>query len=451
MDKKLRQAFKPYSFRARMLMMLTISTVVASVISIAFSYGYSRYSVRTELTADEHALASGMVELYERTQLAPMDVAAMSARDNLIVAPATPAQLELLSAEDFALLEAVGQCTVFAPGMSAVPISFVRLGDSVVTITPSKSVNVFLIAFLRIAFAAISFFSVFMLMSMLSTWRIAKPVSMLTKATREVAGGDFKVHLPEDRPDEVGQLMRAFNSMTGALDRTSYLQKDFISSISHEFRTPIASIKGFARLLQMPGLSEDQRQEYIGMIAQESDRLARLSSTLLRLSALEQQTTAATLTTFRLDEQARQAILRMEPVWSARGVDWALDLDEVEITTDSELLDQVWVNLLQNAVKFSAENTTIAVHVWEEAGLACFSVGDQGVGMDDETVSRIFDRFYQADRSRRGEGVGLGLSLVRRIIDLLCGAIDVQSTLGAGSTFTVRLPRKPAAKEDFRV
>ena len=202
-----------------------------------------------------------------------------------------------------------------------------------------------------------------------------------------------------------------------------------------------ASIRGFAKLLQMPGLTEEQRQEYITLIAQESDRLSRLSETLLRLTALEQQTAPASISRFSLTEQIRQVILRMEPAWSTRSISWQLNLDEeVHIDSDEALLSHVWINLLQNALKFSPDGSCISVNVRHHHSQAVVSISDQGCGMDEETIKRIFDRFYQADRSRRQEGVGLGLCLVRRILDMLGGHIRVASTPGEGSTFTVTLP-----------
>ena len=250
------------------------------------------------------------------------------------------------------------------------------------------------------------------------------------------------MRLPDNQPGEMGELMRSFNDMTEALGSTAYLQKDFISSISHEFKTPIASIRGFAKLLQMPGLTEEQKAEYISMIAQESDRLSRLSETLLRLSALEQKTALATLNTFSLDEQLRQVILRLEPTWTPKNIDWQLDLNEVSIQSDQELLNQVWINLLQNAIKFSPNDSEIAVRVFRD-GNAIVEVEDHGCGMTEEAQKRIFDKFYQADKSRKQEGVGLGLSLVKRIVDMMGGTITVTSQVNVGSTFRVELPISP--------
>ena len=150
--------------------------------------------------------------------------------------------------------------------------------------------------------------------------------------------------------------------------------------------------------------------------------------------------TPATLSTFRLDEQIRQVILRLAPIWDARGFEWQLNLQEVSITSDEELLNQVWVNLIQNALKFSDDNSTISIDITTEDDAAVVSIADQGIGMDQSVIDRVFDRFYQADASRAKEGAGLGLSLVKRIVDILGGFVTAHSVKGEGSTFTVRIP-----------
>ena len=167
-----------------------------------------------------------------------------------------------------------------------------------------------------------------------------------------------------------------------------------------------------------------------------------MSETLLRLSALEQQTALASYATFSLDEQLRQVILRLEPAWSQKDMGWLPDMEEVTITSDQELLNQVWVNLLQNAIKFSPAGSDIEVRVFRE-GNAVVEIQDHGCGMTEEAQKRIFDKFYQADKSRGQEGVGLGLSLVKRIVDMMGGFITVRSAVGEGSTFRVELPVTP--------
>ncbi|MBQ7866293.1 MAG: HAMP domain-containing protein, partial [Clostridia bacterium] len=262
----------------------------------------------------------------------------------------------------------------------------------VVSIRPSHDFNLILSILPRFAFTILLTMVLFALLSILVSFTISKPVTQLTQATQQIKAGDFTVRLPDNKQGEVGELMRSFNSMTEELGKTAYLQKDFISSISHEFRTPIASIKGFARLLQMPGLDESARQEYVGMIAQESERLSNLSNTLLRLSALERQMAPAALSAFRLDEQVRQVILQLEPAWSAKEIDWQLNLDEVTIESDADLLIQVWINLIQNAVKFSEKGGSIEITV-AQTDMAEFTIRDHGIGMSEETMARLFDRF----------------------------------------------------------
>lgn len=429
----------PYTFRSRTLLTLLLCTLTAGLISLAGSYWISRLNIRNELSASERDTAIYLLELDQKTSLSNDEMVRMAAHDNLTLSLLEGSE-PILTAQQRAQLDSGTVLTVMT-GLAAMPVTYVQMsGGEIISIRPSRDFNLFLNAFLRIIFAIILCLAFFASLSVLAAARIAKPISALTQATRQVKEGDFAVQLPEDQIGEIGELIHSFNGMTNTLSRTAYLQKDFISSISHEFRTPIASIRGFARLLQVPGLDESARAEYIGMIAQESDRLSRLSDTLLRLSALEQQTAPASLSVFRLDEQIRQVILRLQPTAEPQAIDWQLDLAPVSIESDCELLIQVWINLIQNAIKFSSKGGTIEIRVYE-TDAAVVEIADHGIGMDEAALQRIFDRFYQADASRSNDGVGLGLCLVKRILDILSGEIRVRSTLGQGSVFRVRLPR----------
>lgn len=440
-----KRAMHPYTFRARLLLGLLISSALAAIIALALSLAFSHVSVEGEVEDRERSVALYLLELEQKTDLELEQMLQVARQDSLTVSVIPEGEQpdrEVLEALENRLIHTAKR------NWQGLPVTYVRLSDgSILRIGLSHEYNLFWIAFFRIVFAAISFLAVFAAMATLAAIRVSKPITELTEATRIVQQGDFTVRLPENAPGEVGELMRSFNSMADELSRTAFLQRDFISSVSHEFRTPIASIRGFARLLQMPGLTQEQRQEYVGLIAQESDRLSRLSETLLRLSALEQQTGPASVSDFRLDEQLRQVILRLEPEWSARDIDWQPDLVDVTIRSDEGLLNHVWVNLLQNAVKFSEPGGRIEVRVFK-TDQAVVEVTDHGIGMDEETMSRIFDRFYQADGSRSREGVGLGLCLVKRILDMLGGQVKVASTPGKGSTFRVTLPLKPAENDD---
>lgn len=433
--------FQPYTFRGRMMGALYISAIFAAIVSLVFAYAFAHVNVQSELQLQQKALALYLLEIDERTDLSLDTMLDM-------IDDVEDTHVEQVDMGDVSLpsnlTSALKERRFFSvlDDLTDTPVTYVLMEEGVVRISSLYHQSLFGVAFVRVISASLSFLAVFVLMTTFASFRLSKPVQVLTRAHEMVQEGDFTVRLPDDHPGEFGELMRSFNDMTEALGSTAYLQKDFISSISHEFKTPIASIRGFARLLQMPGLTEEQKAEYIDLIAQESDRLSRLSETLLRLSALEQQTTPASLTAFSLDEQLLQVILRLEPTWSAKNIGWQLDLQEVTLTSDQELLNQVWVNIIQNAIKFSPEESEIAVRVYRN-GNAFVEIEDHGCGMTEEAKQRIFDKFYQADKSRRQEGVGLGLSLVKRIVDMMGGTVTVESTLGEGSTFRVELPVSP--------
>ncbi len=431
----------PYSFRSRTMALLLACSLLASIISIIFAFLFSHLSLLQELRLKERALALYFLELEQRTDLNTNELISLLDEEGIAVSQLTEAEASLLSTSVQHELRRTGIVSLMRTGQQ--PITYVQTRSGVLEIATVGTRHSYGVAFARIIFSSSSFLAVFALMVTLASYWISRPVHAITSATRKVQDGDFTVKLDSSHvPGEMGELMRSFNGMTEALSRTSYLQKDFISSISHEFKTPIASIRGFARLLQMPGLTPEQQQEYIALIAQESDRLSRLSQTLLRLSSLEQQTGPASLSSFSLDEQLRQVILRLEPTWSAKDIDLQLDLDSIAVQSDEELLSHVWSNIIQNAIKFSPAGSAIEIRVFA-ADTAVVEITDHGVGMSEETVTRIFDRFYQADASRKQEGVGLGLCLVKRILDMLGGSVTVTSRLGEGSTFRVQIPYQP--------
>ncbi len=324
-------------------------------------------------------------------------------------------------------------------GFGSSPVTYVRLPDQLVSITSLNSSNLFVSSFTRMFLFALTGAAVFLVFALPGARKISHPITELTEATRRIRTGDFSVRIPETDEGEVGELMHSFNEMTASLGRISYLQKDFIASVSHEFRTPIASIRGFTQILSMPSATEEQKQEAIAMIISETDRLSRLSDTMLRLSALEQQEKTTQIVPFRVDEQIRQLILQMESAWSARRIQWDLHLDPITIPSDPDLLAQVWSNLIQNAIKFSHDDGIILIQI-QEGNPFRFSIQDHGIGMSEETIRHIYDRFYQADQSRSKGGVGLGLSLVHRIVVILGGTIEVSSQEGQGTTFTVSIP-----------
>ena len=262
-------------------------------------------------------------------------------------------------------------------------------------------------------------------------------------ATKRVAKGDFSVQLPmEDGRGEMGDLVRSFNRMTRELGGIEMFRSDFINSFSHEFKTPIVSIRGFARQLQRDDITDEERREYATIIADESTRLANLATNILLLSKLENQQIVTEKTAFRLDEQLRSCILLLEKQWEQKHLELVIDLEEVTCYGNAEMLSQAWVNLINNAIKFTPEGGTIGISLVAVDDTATVQVSDTGIGMDRETQQHIFEKFYQGDKSHHGEGNGLGLAMVKRIIALSRGKITVDSVKGKGTTFTVQLPVK---------
>lgn len=246
--------------------------------------------------------------------------------------------------------------------------------------------------------------------------------------------------MPECGPGEFRLLNKNFNKMAEELGSIETLRNDFVSNISHEFKTPVTSIKGFAKLIKRGGLPEERREEYLNIIIAESERLARLSSNVLLLTKLEAQNKIGQTSEFSLDEQIRRAILLLEPQCRQKRLELDINLEPVSVNSNEELLHQVWLNLLSNAVKFTEPDGIISVGLKANAQTATVYVADTGIGMNEEERRRLFDKFYQGDKSRVTEGNGLGLSLVQRIVELNGGTVQVESEAGGGSRFTVTIP-----------
>ena len=271
-----------------------------------------------------------------------------------------------------------------------------------------------------------------------------RPIKQLTYATKEVRRGNFKIRVgTKGQPkNELSALMDSFNKMIEELDGIELFRNDFINSFSHEFKTPIVSIRGFARELLHGDLSAEQSEEYIRIIEEEANRLAGLSASVLELSRLEHQQILTNQTEFDLDEQIRQCILLLEPEWSDKEITVEPMLEDMKFYSNEELLAHVWQNLLANAVKFTPRGGRIEVEMQATDDCVRVMIRDNGMGMDEETQQHIFEKFYQGDRSHAGRGYGIGLSIAHRAVSLCKGSIEVASTLGLGSTFTVTLPRE---------
>ena len=274
--------------------------------------------------------------------------------------------------------------------------------------------------------------------------RVLRPINDLVKATKKVAQGDFSVRVEGgDFRGEIQELVDSFNEMTEELKGIEMFRSDFINSFSHEFKTPIVSIRGFARQLQRDDLTPQERREYAQIIASESERLANMASNVLLLTKLENQNIVTDQKEFRLDEQIRSCVLLLEKQWSEKDITPSLDLEEISITANEEMLSHIWINLIGNAVKFSSPGSEIRLRLRAFGTMVLCDVEDDGEGMDEETKRHIFEKFYQGDSAHATEGNGLGLSLVGRIVKLSGGDVSVRSAPGQGSCFTVKLPYFP--------
>ena len=261
----------------------------------------------------------------------------------------------------------------------------------------------------------------------------------------QISKGNFKIRVNEtdkdNMPSEFGELERSFNKMASDLEGIEMFRDDFINNFSHEFKTPIVSIRGFARQLQNPNLTDAEREEYISIIISESERLTNMSSNILLLTKLENQQIVSEKTSFSLDEQIRRCILLLEKEWSCKNIEFNLDsMSEVQFTFNEEMLSHVWINLISNAIKFSRDGGVIRISLKVADSKIICSVSDDGIGMSEETVSRIFEKFYQGDKSHSGSGNGIGLNIVSRIVTLAGGEVKVSSRDGEGSKFEVHLP-----------
>ena len=274
---------------------------------------------------------------------------------------------------------------------------------------------------------------------------VERPVTQITQAAEKIMQGDFSARVPTIHgagTEGFNQIGKAINQMAQELSGTETLRTDFIANVSHELKTPLAVMGNYATMLQRPGLTEQEKNEYAKAISDAARRLAQLITNILKLNKLENQQIFPQNQEFDLGEQLCQSLLQFEDAWERKELNIETDIQEnVCIRSDPELLSLVWNNLISNAVKFTSKGGTIGVALKADAGSITVTVSDTGCGIKPETGMHIFEKFYQGDTSHATQGNGLGLALVKRVMDILHGEIGVQSVYGEGSTFTVKLKR----------
>lgn len=271
---------------------------------------------------------------------------------------------------------------------------------------------------------------------------IVKPISRLTKVTDELAKGNYKVRVNYEGKDEISSLYASFNQMAVRLAKQETIRQQFISDVSHEFQTPLTAISGFATIFKNENLTDEQRQKYADIILFNSNRLSHLSKNMLQLTLLDGEDTALDKTEFPLIEQLNRVIEMEDNAALSKDIEieFIHPKKEFIIEADESRMEQVWINLLSNAIKYTNEHGVVTVEVRRTPTELQVRFEDTGVGMSQDAISHIFERFYRQDKSRTIEGNGLGLSIVKRIIDLHHYKIDVESQEDVGSVFTVYIP-----------
>lgn len=275
---------------------------------------------------------------------------------------------------------------------------------------------------------------------------VDRPTKRITEAGRRIMSGDFGVRIPPlaDTPsnESFNSIIDCFNGMAQELGGVETLRTDFIANVSHEFKTPLAAVSNYAALLGAEELSDEKRLEYAGAVSAASRRMADMMTNILRLNRLEARSISPNCEEYDLGGQLCECLLQFESVWENGGIQLETDIaDDIRITSDAELLSLVWNNLLSNAFKFTEQGGAVSVSLHTESDFAVVTVADSGCGISAETGAHIFDKFYQGDTSHSTEGNGLGLALVKRVIDILHGEISVESAPGEGAAFTVRIRR----------
>lgn len=282
------------------------------------------------------------------------------------------------------------------------------------------------------------------LLVVISTRYVVKPITKLTEATKEIVKGTYNIQLNVKRRDEIGTLATNFSEMAIHLEQLEDMRQEFVSNVSHEIQSPLASIKGFAQTLRNDQLTPDERKHYLAIIEEESQRMSQLSKQLLMLASLDKEKAFLEKTYFDLDAQIKQVLNMTEWSWREKELAVDFELSPIEYYGNQKLLYQVWENLITNAIKYSETGGSISIQLSHEANQCMIRIADKGIGIPEEDAPFIFNRFYKVDKARSRQenqsSSGLGLSIAKKIIDLHGGIIKVNSQLGKGTTFTIILP-----------
>lgn len=269
-----------------------------------------------------------------------------------------------------------------------------------------------------------------------------KHMEVLMNGLSQVADGNFNIRLDLEAAEPIKDLYKNFNKMISELQEVQTLRDDFINHFSHEFKTPISSINGFATLLLEENITKEEQKEYLGIIARESGRLSALSDSALLLTKLESQHFVLNSEEYQLDEQIKECIILLMPQMNKKSIEISVELPSVKYYGNANLMKHIWINLLSNAVKYSDYNGKIKIELREKRNTAVVAISDSGKGMGEETKRRAFEKYYQDEGEEKQSGIGLGLTIVKKIVDLVAGRIEIGNNEGKGCKFSVFLPEK---------
>lgn len=345
---------------------------------------------------------------------------------------------EVLTAKQISDIENGETIIFFVPNNKMHVKAFSKIQNRYIVITPdlqNSPINQILVL-QRLTLIIPAFLGT--LLIVLAVTMVTKPIKDISAASKEVAAGNFDIKVNVRGKHEIADLSRNFNLMVKELSSNEYLHKNFVSDVSHEFKTPITSLIGYAKLIKNNDLTEKQRDEYADIIISESLRLSNLSTNLLKLSELENEVIRHKKEQFSLSEQIRGTIVLLQNQWENKHLELDIDMDEVLFYGDKDLLYQVWVNIISNAITYSNDGGILKILLKYDDKIRV-SIIDNGIGMSKEDLDKIFTRFYKADKSRSNSGTGLGLSIARKIIEINGGTITAESEPGKGSRFEIIL------------
>lgn len=280
------------------------------------------------------------------------------------------------------------------------------------------------------------------IINVITSRSMAKQATDLANGLAKAASGDYHAKLDPRKSAVFAVAYENFNKLEEELKKSNTLQDEFVNNYSHEFKTPITSIKGFAELLLEDDVDEKTRKKYLKIIAEESEKLTYLANSSILLTKLNSQGIIPNKKIFALDEQIRRSVIVLEPEYTKKNIEVTCNLEEVEYFGSEEIMEHLWVNLINNAIKYTPEGGSVSINLRNYEETIIFSVRDTGIGMNEEDIKHIFNKFYQVDKSKTTKGLGLGLTIASRIVQLVEGKIKVESEEGKGSIFTVTLHKK---------